>query len=121
MCGQGAGTAPPPGPAETELQELNQKIQEKEDAYSQYQEEILAKEREIASYGRQLAVYQERLEQGKNRLEQLAKAKSRLEGELEISQRNLLTVTEEYDRLEGAEARAQKKLAVAGPVLHQQL
>lgn len=98
----------------TELQELNQKIQEKEDAYSQYQEEILAKEREIASYGRQLAVYQERLEQGKNRLEQLAKAKSRLEGELEISQRNLLTVTEEYDRLEGAEARAQKKLAVAG-------
>ena len=97
----------------TELQELNQKIQEKEDAYSQYQEEILAKERKLLP----TAVNWRCTRSSWNRKtawNSWPRPKAGWKASWKSASGTFLTVTEEYDRLEGAEARAQKKLAVAG-------
>lgn len=97
----------------TQEKELEQQLQDRETAYNAYQEKTLAQEKETAGYRSQQAVLGERIQQSQNRIAQLAKSRSGLEEELARRQENLELVTEEYDKLEEAQYRAQKLLAKA--------
>lgn len=93
--------------------DLEQQLQERETAYNAYQEKTLAREKEAAGYRSQQAVLGERIQQSRNRIAQLAKSRKGLEEELAQSQENLNLVTEEYDKLEETQYRAQKLLEKA--------
>lgn len=93
--------------------DLEQQLQERETAYNAYQEKTLAREKEAAGYRSQQAVLGERIQQSRNRIAQLAKSRKGWEEELAQSQENLNLVTEEYDKLEETQYRAQKLLEKA--------